>query len=181
MPAYTFEGQTFTYEGVQALPSKELVELYNRVTGKATTKFASRDRGVKQTWSALAECGKRVDEVREDAEQEEAKPVVKKVNGAARQGRRMRFRFRPDGEIKEPKDGTKRAQLADLCRRGTTFRQIRETIGWDTRTAYEGVRLLHFVHGFGLWHEDLEDGDYRIEIVNDAEYLRRLEAERASK
>lgn len=54
--------------------------------------------------------------------------------------------------IVEPRAGSKREAVSVLLANGDgmTVEQVMEKIGWDRRTAREGIRLLHLVCGFGL-------------------------------
>lgn len=52
-PTYHFAGFDYDYQTVEALKPTGLVALYNQLTGRATKKFASRAKGIQQTWMAL--------------------------------------------------------------------------------------------------------------------------------
>lgn len=65
---------------------------------------------------------------------------------------RKAFSFEPKKEQKDHKPGTKRAAVVELLRsdKGATFEQIQQATGWDDRTAYEGIRLIHGYLGYGI-------------------------------
>lgn len=77
--------------------------------------------------------------------------------------RRKKFEARVSGEIKEPRDGTKRAVVARLLRRknGVTVQDVMKELHWSYATAYEGIKLLNTQNGFGL----TEDENGRIKLV----------------
>lgn len=58
------------------------------------------------------------------------------------------------GEIKEHRPGTKRAKVIEMLTPGATLEQVMAEIGWDRKTAYEGIRLVHFYLGYGIKTED---------------------------
>lgn len=41
---------------LEQFPNADLLELFNRLTGKTTSKFASRDKALTQTWGAICFC-----------------------------------------------------------------------------------------------------------------------------
>lgn len=80
-------------------------------------------------------------------------------------GRRTRFNFdpKPDDQIKQHRSGTKRARVYEMLssKEGATFDEVSETIGWDKRTTYEGIILIHKALGHGLV-EDEKTGKIRL-------------------
>lgn len=47
-----------TRADIEQLPTEELLALYNELTGKATKRFANRDKGLEQVWKALEAAGR---------------------------------------------------------------------------------------------------------------------------
>ncbi len=63
----------------------------------------------------------------------------------------------PEG-VKAHRPGTKRAHVVEtLSGDGATFDEIAAHCDWDRRTAYEGIKLIHSLLGWGL-REDPETG-----------------------
>lgn len=135
-------------EDLEQAPTADLLGLYNHITGRSTTKFSSRKRGVEQVWALVK------DKVR--------KPVPKPIRPGVR---RKTFRLAPKAreEQKNIRPNTKRRILFDLTSRpeGALFSELQELCGWSEKDNYEGLRLLHVWCGYGLWSED-EGDDYRI-------------------
>lgn len=132
------------------LPTNEILALFNQATGRTTKKFASRVKGIEQTFRAL-----------------QANPAKAKAKAEAKPRRSsgMSFRLAPRDEAKTPRAGTKRAKVLEMVGKpdGALFSAIRKACDWDLKDAYEGVRLLNVFCGFGLWHEEVNGtNDYRI-------------------
>jgi hypothetical protein len=130
------------------LPTNEILSLFNKATGRTTKKFASRAKGIEQTAKALKANGH----------------AVTPKSKASRRSSGMSFRLAPKAETKTPRTNTKRAKVLDLISAppGALFSTIQKACGWNLKDAYEGVRLLNVFCGFGLWHEEEGEGDYRI-------------------
>lgn len=150
-----------TRSQLEQLPTKELVALYNKATGKSTKKFASRSKGIEQTLRAL---------------KDNPAAAGKKEQGARRSAG-MSFRLKPHEKQKTPREGTKRARVLAMISRdnGALFSEIREECGWNLKDAYEGVRLLNVFCGHGLWHEPVQGtNDYRIFAVDKATFEQKV-------
>lgn len=156
---------------LKALSSKELVAVYNELTGKATKKFASREKGLAQTWAALRIELKAQAATEEPTAAEKPAPEKKAVGS----GRRMTFRLAP-GTVRDVRDTSKRAAVIKLLERpnGATFAEVQEATGWNERQTYEGIRLVHFSAGHGLWDSVDADGAVRVRIVDSLEEFRKL-------
>ena len=65
---------------------------------------------------------------------------------------RKPFAFDPKKEQRDAREGTKRSKVLALLTRkeGATFDEVKGETGWDNRTAYEGIRLIHGYLGYGL-------------------------------
>lgn len=150
-----------TFEDLSAVSNADLLGFYNATTGKATTKFASRDKGLKQVW-ALVEPMLLAEEApapKQEApapapKQEEAAPAPKKEKApkTERKTRGFRFKFCKRDTIKEVKEGSKRFALLQLLKQegGATFEECMAETGWNRKDCYEGIRLLHYYVGYGL-------------------------------
>ena len=163
-----FNGTKITTEAdLEKLSGKDLLALFNQATGKSTSKFASRAKGLAQTWKALQSAAPRVEKlVEKSAEQE-------------KQGHGLSFRLPPRDLTKQPRGETKRAKVFNACisKEGALFSEIQKLCKWSRKDAYEGVRLLNTYCGFGLWHERVDADDYRIFIVTPARYKQLVERE----
>lgn len=135
------------------IPNMSLVALYNKLTGKETKKFASREKGEAQVWREL-ERQQATAAVKAPQEPKAKKAPAAKATPKVRQ---PRFVFKKDKEIKPPRETTKRHTVLTMLRRqnGATLAEIEQKV-WpgDRKTTYEAVRLLHFQHGFGLRQDE---------------------------
>lgn len=169
-----------TFEDLSAVSNADLLGFYNATTGKSTSKFASRAKGLAQVWSLIepqlaaeetnphAASNKLIGEflAREEAAAAPAPevapaPTLEEAPSAApaaekapkeRKQRGFRFKFVKRDEIKKVKEGSKRAKLLDLLKRegGATFEECMAETGWNRKDCYEGIRLLHYYVGYGL-------------------------------
>lgn len=161
-----------TKADLEALSTRELLRVYNTLTGRSATKFASRSKGVEQTLRAL--------ETRRSEQKGSGRRQVREQD-AQRRGAGMSFRLPPRAEQKEPRTGSKRARVLELLRRanGALFSEVQAECGWDEKSTYEGIRLLAVFSGFGLWHEPASskarEVDYRVRVVNRTEYHKLVE------
>lgn len=166
LDTFTYGGEQYTLGNVRDLgeiPTGGLLQLYNKLTGKTTKKFKDRTAGLNQTWAAL--------ETKRATAQPAATapvPTAPKAKKAAkpageRKKREKRFVFPVEKEIKEPKPGSKRAEVVRMLERqnGATLGEIQERIGWSEKDAYEGTRLVHYACGFGM----SQDANGRIHLV----------------
>ena len=142
-----------------------MLALHNKITGKTTKKFASRAKGIEQTFRAQKDDG--------------STAAPKKTTGKAKPGRKLGLTFRlPPAEdgASDPRSGSAREKAFGALKgaRGGTFKGVMKAAGWNRKKAYEGIRLLNLHNGFGIWSEPLEGDDYRIRFVDIGEF-RRLE------
>lgn len=66
-------------------------------------------------------------------------------------------------EIKVARAGSKRAIIVELMKRpeGASMIEIHQATGWDLRTAYDGITLVHKQLGYGI----SEDDEGRLRVV----------------
>lgn len=160
-----------SFEDLTAVSNADLLGFYNASTGKSTTKFASRDKGLKQVWT-LVEQMLSQEELPVDPKVAEvpapvvAAPAPKKSPKAKteRKARGFRFKFQKREEIKSVKVGSKREQLLNLLKQegGATFEECMAATGWNRKDCYEAVRLLHYYVGYGL---DMNESTGKIWVV----------------
>lgn len=127
---------------IEELPEKkipELVKLYNELSGKKLKTFKDKPTAIERVSELLAQ---------------RLPPAQSKTKGGVR--RKKRMSYPPMGEVKNHRAGTKRARVIQMLsrKRGATFAEIQDEIGWDYATAYEGVKLLHTYLGYGLEEDD---------------------------
>lgn len=178
-----------TKDDLKDVPSTALVNTYNKLTGKTTSKFADRSKGIEQVWkqiSHMAEDGNvhtvdnagaaaapKIAPAPEPAPAPAPEPKVAPKQPKAKKERAPRPRKKLRGmtftlpvkdEVKQAREGSKRARVVELLSRpeGVTHAQVMAEIGWDSKTAYEGIRLVHAFLGFGL----REDADGNIFLVH---------------
>lgn len=149
---------TITYQSNGELEKKstaELVELFNSLSPeKPVKRFSDRKTAIKRV---LEQLGQKQGSPKTSPAPKPA-PVVTSTTE-----RRVQFDFPKKAHQKNTRQGTKRAKVMELLSRpkGATFDEVMDTIGWDRRTTYEGIKLLHTSVGFGL----REDADGRIHLV----------------
>jgi hypothetical protein len=89
--------------------------------------------------------------------------VLKKLNKKAkapdgeRKTRQKRFFFKPMSTgIKAPAEKSRRMRCLQMLLRekGATLEEVMKSIEWTERQAYEGIRLCHYAHGYGLKQDD---------------------------
>lgn len=125
---------------LDAMKISELAELFNKITGKQIKKFKDKATGIRRVTEALKEAAP-------------AKaPKAKKATGGPRV--RKPFDIAPEAEVTEPREGSKRCAVRDMLKKGATLETVMETIGWDRRTALEGIRLVAKACGYGLTEND---------------------------
>jgi DNA-nicking Smr family endonuclease len=142
------------------VPTPALLALYRKLTGKDTTRFASREKGEAAVVRAME--AQAAPQPKKAAAKPAKAPRAPKAP-SERKARTRRFVFKKDSTLKPPREGTKRYDLLKLLRqeRGATEAEIQEKIGWTDKQAYEGIRLLHFAHGYGLE----QDENNRIKVI----------------
>lgn len=140
---------------IDSLSGPELVGLFNEITGESVKRFSSRAAGIRRVKAAMAEnLAGASEEISKEIST--ASSSVHKPAPIAGQARRKRIEFpaRPAGEIKDHRSGTKRATVIGLLRQGATMQQLMSATGWDYKTAYDGVKLVHSYLGYGLREDE---------------------------
>lgn len=146
-----------TFEDLSVVFTDDLLDFYNATTGKRTTKFASRAKGLAQVWALIEPQLTAPAPATEEApalvleEAPTAAPAAEKAP-KERKVRGFRFKFMKRDEIKGVKEGSKRAKLLALLKQegGATFEECMAETGWNRKDCYEGIRLLHYYVGYGL-------------------------------
>lgn len=135
----------------------DLLAFYNERTGKNTTKFASRAKGMAQVWALIkdevaAELEQCLAELEAEVTAEAAEAAEAPAEKKTRKSRGFRFKFCKYDTIKTVKEGSKRYALLQLLKRegGATFEECMAETGWNRKNCYEGIRLLHYYVGYGL-------------------------------
>lgn len=135
----------------------DLLAFYNERTGKNTTKFASRAKGMAQVWALIkdevtAELEQCLAELEAETTTKAAETTEAPAEKKTRKSRGFRFKFCKRDTIKTVKEGSKRYALLQLLKRegGATFEECMAETGWNRKDCYEGIRLLHYYVGYGL-------------------------------
>ena len=127
-----------------SLTLKQLVDLFNQHSDKPTKKFSDRKSAIRRTLAVLPGAEPKP----------EPKPETDKPK--ATRNRKRVFEADAKAEKKAPRADSKRAIVLAMLLKGTTHAEVMETIGWDGRTAAEGIRLVNKACGYGLSTD--EDG-----------------------
>lgn len=171
---------TATMADIKAADTSELLEVYNKITGRTTKKFADRKTGEQQTWNVIQQLAPG-----EDINKSETKSVAKKPKKekAVKEPRKriMRFCFAPGAakSLRSPRAGSLRARLFDLLQQknGLLFSEIhKEFPKWSKQNIYEAIRLIHFTTNYGMWSNP-ENGDIRVQIITDSAKYKELVSE----
>lgn len=137
----------------------ELVQIYNKFTGKKIKKFENKKVAIERT-----------------------RAVLKSKPKQERKKRDMNFRFPPFEKIKPPKEGTSGDRVLKLISRetGATYEEILPALNIPTHLSmYERLRILHYRNGYGMWNWKTTTGNDRVKIVSTkAEYAELLEKEK---
>ena len=143
---------TITPDAVEKMTLAELRDAYNTLRPeKPIKKFASRATGIRRVLAALPE----------PSPGEAAEPAAR-TKGARGRGQRV---FRPEGDLRPPRDSSKRGQLlARLLDDGMNQDEMEETFGWSPRDCMDALRLLAKQNGYvvsegadGRWHAAAPD------------------------
>lgn len=161
--------KTATRADVKAADTSELLEAYNKIVGadKQIQKFRDRATAEKRTWDLIGSLPP--GEETTAGAVKSGKPTRKAETPAKK--RSMRFCFAPVAakEIKPIRESSLRFKVYQMISQenGALFSEIQKACNWDARTTYEGIRLVHLKAGYGMWSENLPNGDIRIRIIKD--------------
>ena len=131
--------QKYTTGQIASMSLNELALSYNTVAEKSIKRFKDKETGIR-----------RVTELFKTLGLIGAKKAAQKSSGGGGGTRCGAFNFPKAKEIREHRAGTKRATVIDMLRVGATFEEVQKSIGWDSRTAREGIKLVHSCVGYGL-------------------------------
>lgn len=146
---------TITESSLGDLSRAELTRLYNEITGEGRKPASTKTQCVDRVVGVLPEPEPQPKRAKKT--KVETEPNPKKTTPA----RRSPFHLPATQEPKSVRAGSKRATTLGLLARkgGATVEEVMEAVGWDRRTAMDGIRLLHTYCGYGL--EEGEDGRIR--------------------
>lgn len=143
--------QIETSVSLKDMSISELVALHNRLNPTGAVKsFRDKGTAIKRV-EALQSAG-----AKPGAAKPTAPAKAKADTAEERKKRGYRFVFPQNADFYPPRDGSRRRILFDLLNRekGTTHAEVMEKVGLTDRQAYEAIRLIHYVHGFGLRQDD---------------------------
>lgn len=161
---------------IKSLDTKTLLALYNALTGKTTTKFASREKGEGQTIGAAKVAGEaEVNRILTDmgvVQKEE--PVNETTAPAEKKARSPRgTNLLPPGHAPIAcREGSKQAMLLDMLSRpnGATMAELIEALSggnkpWTEATVRSGFGWDMKLKGYGVRSSFSADGTERFHIV----------------
>lgn len=131
---------SLTPESLERMSGPELVAAYNTLNPeKPIKRFQNRSVGITRVLAALAH----------DGPEEPVEPAEKPAQERAAAGEARRV-FRPEGELKPPRPGSKRGRLLDqlLQPGGMSREEIEDAFGWSPRDAMDALRLLAKFNGY---------------------------------
>jgi len=129
------------------VPLPKLVEHYNLVSAVKVKRFKDRATAMTRLVKAVAERTSDAEPAPvADAEVPAKAPKVAK----APKSDVVVINLPQKDEVKNHRPGSKRARTIDMLKTGATFQAVSAAIGWDKKTTYEGIRLLHIQLGYGI-------------------------------
>lgn len=137
-------GNMKTESQLKELTGKQLVELYNEITGDNVKKFrdtATAVRRVLEAQEAAEKFRKTPTKEQIEAEEKDAKTTSSSLSI---------FNHTPSGTIKPHRAGTGRARLIEVLSKGATIEQAAKASGWNTSRVRVHIRELHNYCGYGL-------------------------------
>lgn len=179
-----------TEQDIKNASTNDLLDTYNAIYKDAPVKkFTDRATAERRTWKAIGQLPPSED-ISKPAKVKVAvaeKPVTKKVTAPATEQKKakrsMRFCFAPHNksDLKEPRKTSLRGQLFDLFKergeKGLLFSEVQAKFPhWKKTDVYEGIRLIHFTTGYGMWSA-AEGEDIRIQLVAEKQLYNSLLAE----
>ena len=141
---------------------RELVVIYNELTGKSIKKFRDHATAIARVEAELAIKGIGTPVAHKATPK---KPVVNKASPRRENKEEKKpstrsrkvFSFEPFSIIKYHRPNTARDRAVKILARakGATFEEVQAVTGWDLhRHAYEGIRLLNTHLGYGIREKD---------------------------
>ena len=169
-----FDGKSLTQADLKGMSAQALVTLHNKLAPKPVNRFSDRKTAERRVWALGTK--EAASPSPEASQPKKPRATAEKKQPSSGGVRLKTFRLAPRDDKHEPREGTKRAETLRLLSRenGAKFSEIQEKIGWDEKTAYEGIRLINVQCGYGLYHTNLPDGDYRIFLAKDMKEFRAL-------
>lgn len=139
---------------LEKLSAPELVKLYNGLNPPNPVKrFSDKETAVRRCLSLLG-AAQGSPKAPPPSSMPKGNPVRSKPLRIVRDDRPrpIQFDLKARPNIKPHRAGSKRGRVVELLSApgGATFEDVMETIGWDRRTTYEGIKLLHVHLGYGL-------------------------------
>lgn len=88
---------------------------------------------------------------------------LKRLQGSDGVQRRTRWDLPKAKQIRKHRTETNRCKLVHLMSRksGASFQEMAKATGWDYKTCYEGIKLVHKILGYGI----IEDEKGRIYLI----------------
>lgn len=160
---------------IKSLDTKTLLALYNALTGKTTTKFASREKGEGQTIGAAKVAGEaEVNRILTDMGVVQKEEPVNETTAAEKKARSPRgTNLLPPGHAPIAcREGSKQAMLLDMLSRpnGATMAELIEALSggnkpWTEATVRSGFGWDMKLKGYGVRSSFSADGTERFHIV----------------
>lgn len=173
-------------QDIKNASTNDLLETYNAITGEELKKFRDRATAERRTWAMINRLAPGEDVSKPSTKAKVVEKVIPKKAVAApvtKAKRTMRFCFAPHNksDLKEPRKTSLRGQLFDLFKergeRGLLFSEVQAKFPhWKKTDVYEGIRLIHFTTGYGMWSNE-ESGDIRIQLIAEKQQYNSLLAE----
>lgn len=145
-------------DNLQTLSTTALVAEYNRAASllgeRTVNRFSDKETALRRTREIVARAALVVRSEEPPAPPPEQPPSAESKPEGKRQRKRRGpwFVFKPGHEQRPPKEGSRRATAFAMLRseHGATQQEIEAACGWTPRQAYEAIRLIHYMHGYGL-------------------------------
>lgn len=155
---------TVSRNDIKGLNGRELVDLFNDLTGNSTKRFSTRAAGLKRTLAAYDDAKGAKLATNYSGKAKTAKAAKVEVVPVGDVARKRRLTFEAKDLIKAHRPNTRRAQVIQMLSRpnGASVQQVMDAIpDWDYKTAFEGIKLINAYTGYGLE----EDVAGRIHLI----------------
>lgn len=156
-----------TAADLKGLNRGQLVGVYNELTGKSIKAFKDLPTAVLRTTEAYQQWAK------DHPDQVKPAPAPKAPKQPREKGPRkvksLDFNY-PVGsdecpEIRPPREGSSRAKVVELLKKGTTLEEVMKETGWTRAQAVPGIRLVHHKCGYGI---RTQKSDGKLKLVQTA-------------
>lgn len=144
---------------LKAMKTADVAAFYNEVAESknfpTVARFADKAAAIRRAMQLQDKAGLKPTPHPMSVAKDKAQPK-RSANPNSKKPFGYHFVFPCGQEQKVPREGTKRRKLFDkmMTAKGVTHAEVMELCDWDKRTAYEGIRLIHYAHGYPITQDE---------------------------